>query len=264
MGTTYSATNVPIRHFRGGRNLATKAGDGPELSEILRDIYSYSSQSDVLRAGVGYIYQSGVTLDAETISIGTGATQEVYEFDTTAPPGAITAGRIRVGVSGGEGGTGAANSCTQLAAAINTNSSLVYARVVAGANIVALTPASVDITSVGNYALATTGVNTTVSAAAMVGGSTNPLRLALPLEYTVTAVDVARWLAGQYTPIATFPFTTQPDLYSITWDRAGSIGNAAAVQYRFAQVNSNYWVLEVLDGAAIFLAADLIRFVIAV
>jgi predicted secreted protein len=69
-------------------------------------------------------FAAGVS-DAETVTIGT----DVYEFDTAAAPGAVTAGRIRVDVSGG---AGAAAAETALVAAINGNDNSVVTAVGSG------------------------------------------------------------------------------------------------------------------------------------
>jgi hypothetical protein len=98
----------------------------------------------------------------------------------------------------------------------------------------------------------------------MVGGSTDPVLLAFPAERAVTAEDVADWVLGDYVPVACFPFdqATAPKLYSIVWDRAGNIGTPATLQYLLERVNTNFWILSLLDGGAVLQAGDLIRVII--
>jgi predicted secreted protein len=73
----------------------------------------------------GTLTFAGGVSDGETVTIGT----DVYEFDTAAAPGAVTAGRIRVDVSGGAG-AGAAE--TALVAAITGNDASVVTAVGSG------------------------------------------------------------------------------------------------------------------------------------
>jgi hypothetical protein len=105
---------------------------------------------------------TGVGVDADTFTIGT----RVYELDTAATP-TITAGRVRVDISGG---ATAADVCAAIILAINNDASAVATAAAGAGDTVVITAITEDATT-GN-AIATTEAltNGTVTGATMAGG----------------------------------------------------------------------------------------------
>jgi hypothetical protein len=83
-------------------------------------------------AATGTLTFTDVGIDGETVTIGS----HVYEIDTAADPGAITAGRYRVNCSGG---ASAAQTATALIAAITANTASLFSAATGGAGVVTIT-----------------------------------------------------------------------------------------------------------------------------
>jgi len=134
------------------------------------------------RPAVGTLRIAANVADAETVSIG----GEVYEFDSAADPGAITAGRIRVNVVAGLTPTIASAA---LVAAIHANT-----RQNLRATAISVNEVLVEQLDGVPLALAETmgGASNAWDAATMVGGSTADVFKGLALvSKAVTAQDVA-------------------------------------------------------------------------
>ena len=113
-------------------------------------------------------------------------------------------------------------------------------------------------------ALATTGANLVVSAAATVGGAAAAVRSVYTFVRTITAADVTVLSDANGTvAIGAIPSTTQPTFFqaqAIT--AAGLVKYLDDTEFLWVQPNANYWVLTAVDagGGAVGLAAgDTVR-----
>lgn len=206
---------------------------------------------------VGYIYFDDVGNDTGTVTID----GRVYELDTDSD----TTGDVDVDISADQT---ADATCTALVSAINGDSARTVDAVAmagnadtnAGVMLIARSPGE-EIT------LATDATNGTVSAAALTGAKTETSLRLQPFKYTVTAADVTQLATtgGNSIAIAGFPSDVAPLLPSVLV--RGSAGAwvvpVATVLFAFRQVNSNFFVLEVDDGAATLSADDIISGLIA-
>uniref|UniRef100_A0A6H1ZN17 Uncharacterized protein n=1 Tax=viral metagenome TaxID=1070528 RepID=A0A6H1ZN17_9ZZZZ len=200
------------------------------------------------RYSVGYVRFSGVTADAQTVTI----QGRVYEFDIG---GAVAPGSVAVDISGGASAT---QSVTALVAAINGD---------AGASVEALADTAgaccvlIGKAAVTAFTLATTCINGVVSGAAMVGGVAAGDRFFVEGSYTVTAADVTAWAAGDEVPILGMddPGAT-PDIgYVQVMDATGGFGALPGLVARVAQIDANNWVLLLADPLVTLAATDVIR-----
>ena len=125
---------------------------------------SYSKAANAGRRFSNVLRIASNVADAETVTIG----NEVYEMDTTAYPGAITAGNIRVDCSSGVTPTIAGAS---LVAAINANSQQgIVAKVISANEVLIATKVGVAGRQIA-CAETLAGANNAWAAAAMYGGA---------------------------------------------------------------------------------------------
>jgi hypothetical protein len=111
----------------------------------------------------GTLTFTGVVADGQIVTIGT----RVYEFDTAVAPGAITAGRVRVDVSGG---VTAPQAVTALVAAITGDASAVVTALDGAGDTVAVT-ATAWGTAPNAYATTTTCANASWAKVTLEGGT---------------------------------------------------------------------------------------------
>ena len=212
------------------------------------------------RAAVGYYYTTGVVADTNIVTIGT----RVYEFDTAAAPGAITAGRVRVDVNNPADVTADA-AITALVTAINGDvlspvdaiAWIDNSDVTAGCTLVARTEDNL------NHALAQATANGVVSGATLQGGAVPAAHGIGGGTYGVTAADVVTLAraAGSGNEIVIGAITTvnQPTITSLLCQTAaGAVKALATVTFTLRQVNGNFWALTVEDGAAVLANGDVI------
>jgi hypothetical protein len=110
-------------------------------------------------AATGTVTFSGSVSDGDIVTIGT----RVYEFDTAANPGAITAGRVRVNVNGG---ATASAAVTALVTAITGDTSAVVTAVDGALDTVVVTAKTTYSGAAGNAIVFTkTGANIAVDGA---------------------------------------------------------------------------------------------------
>ena len=212
------------------------------------------------RAAVGYYYTTGVVADTNIVTIGT----RVYEFDTAAAPGAITAGRVRVDVNNPADVTADA-AITALVTAINGDvlspvdaiAWIDNSDVTAGCTLVARTEDNL------NHALAQATANGVVSGATLQGGAVPAAHGIGGGTYGVTAADVTALAlaAGNEVVIGALTTTRQPTITSLLCQTAAGVVKAlATVTFTVRQVNGNFWALTVEDGAAVLANGDIIAF----
>jgi len=210
---------------------------------------------DVGRACIGYVYCTGDVADTELVTIN----GRTYEFDNDS----TSTGDVAVDVTGD---LTADAAMTALAAAINGDgSAVVEARVMVGN---ADTGAGVYLVAKAaqgtNYTLSTDITNGgVVSAAAMTGAAAIANRDLWFGEYTVTAADATLLAlpAANEIPIAAVTSTTQPKLIGLTVrTSAGALKayEVATTTLIWTQVNTNFWVLVLNDGAAVLANGDII------
>ena len=210
------------------------------------------------RAAVGYIWTPGNAVDAEFITIGA----RVYEFDTAAAPGAITAGRVRIDVNAD---VTPDYAVAALVAAINGDADRVVdalawvgnTDVSSGCTLVARTEDNI------NHALAEATTNFVVSAATLQGGAVPSASGLGGGTYGVTAADVTALAlaAGNEVVIGAITTVNQPTITSLLCQTAAGVVKAlATVTFTVRQVNGNFWALTVEDGAAVLANGDVIAF----
>lgn len=212
---------------------------------------------DVGRLPVGWVRFVAAGVNAlDTITVTTGGIAQVWTATAGAP--ATNLEWQRSAVNG-------ANDATAFAARVNLNGQsnvrAVNMAVGGAVGVVALFTKRIDV---GNPALAesTAGARQIVSAAAFTGSTLSSDKLLCRGEYTVTAADVATWIAAG-TPeigIAAVPSTGQPVLTSFNIQVAGVFRSTATVSAIFRQSGVNEWVLAVEDAGAVMSAADVITF----
>jgi hypothetical protein len=123
-------------------------------------------------AATGVVTFSGSVSDGDIVTIGT----RVYEFDTAANPGAITAGRVRVDVSGG---ATASAAVTALALAITNDASAVVTGVDGTGDTVDITAKTTYSGAAGNAIVFTkTGTNIAVSGSGTLTNGADVLSIA--------------------------------------------------------------------------------------
>ena len=214
--------------------------------------------ADRTAAAVGWIsFNAPGTLDGEIVTLGA----RVYEFDTAAAPGAVTAGNVRVDVSGG---AGAAASLAALVLAVNADADREVDAVAAtgGGRLAGF----VSRTHVGDVAAALVCTTTVVACMISAGGT---LRAAeTPQEYTgVRGVSIiplgagGRLALGDTIPIAAIAATTRPDwlqvqAYNPAVNLLAPRPLPATVTFEWIQANTNRWLLEVADSAATLVDGD--------
>jgi hypothetical protein len=113
-------------------------------------------------AATGTLTFTDVGIDTETVTIGS----HVYEIDTAADPGAITAGHYRVNCSGG---ASAAQTATALIAAITANTASLFSAATGGAGVVVIT-AKTKGTAANGVATTETCTNASWGAAVTASG----------------------------------------------------------------------------------------------
>lgn len=209
------------------------------------------------RGGIGCLLLAGDTAAGESFDIGT----ETWTFVVGAPAAQFEVTESLAG--------GAAVAAANIVAALNDaafGSDLVSAHVVAGSNCVALVP--LDVTGIaGNYVL-DAALTAQMTDQDMQSGAADAFQGAYPLTYVITAEDVTRWAAGEFRPVACYPFTDQPNLISMLFVRPNGaaydeIGSTFTNRVRFAASDNGYWVMELLDPAPPdFQADDELRMVI--
>lgn len=202
---------------------------------------------------VGYFYFDGVGVVQKSVVID----GRDYEADG----GAGITGDVLVDITADQT---ADATCTAYVTAINADSLRTVDAVAmagnadtnAGVMLIARSPGK-EIT------LTTDQTNGVVSAAALTGAKTTTSQNLMPFTYTVTAADVTQLATtgGNAIAICGIPATSAPVLQSLTV--LGSAGAwvvpVATVVAAFTQVNSNYYVLHVDDGAATLSEGDVIR-----
>jgi len=213
--------------------------------------------ADRTPAGAGWLAFTGGTLDTELVTLGS----RVYEFDTAAAPGAVTAGNVRVDVSGGATAT---QSAVALLAAVNGDADReVDAVIMSNGDVVGF----VSRTHVGDVAAAL--VCTTTVAASVVSAGGTLLAADTPQEYTgcrgvsaLPAGAAAVFGAGDSVPVAAIDSATRPDWLQVQAYTPG-VGNllapvplVATVTFEWIQANAGRWVLEVADNAATLTDGD--------
>lgn len=219
---------------------------------------------DVGRVGTQHFYLTGVVADAQTVTFGT----RIYEFDTTADPGAIVAGRVRVAVVADQTADAA---ITALVTAMNADASREgdaaawagNSDTTSGAHFV-----EKSLTGV-NPALATTCVNGVVGAAATTGAAALANRDAFAFRRTIVAQDVttlarldgAAAVIGEI-DVMGIPVTSEPSTYIVQVKRPNGtrLGLVAdqTIEFDWVQLNANYWMLKCLDPLAVLAATDVI------
>lgn len=210
---------------------------------------------DLGRACIGYVYCTGAAADTELVTIN----GRTYEFDTDS----TSTGDVAVDISGDATADAA---MTALAAAINGDgSAVVEAKVMVGnADTGAGVYLVANTAQATNYTLTTDITNGgTASAATLAGAAAVAQRDFWFDEYTVTAADVTllALAAANEIPIAAVTSTTQPKLCGLTVRTSAGAFKAYEVATTTAiwnQVNSNFWVLVVNDGAALLASGDVI------
>lgn len=159
----------------------------------MKTLSNVKNQLAANRPSVNILRLASNVADTETITIG----GEVYEFDTAAAPGAITAGRIRVDVNAGVTPTIASAA---LVAAINTNNKQRLRATAISVNEVAVE--CLDGTALP-CAETLAGANNAWEAAAMYGGtSADSFRGVAMASKAASAQDVALTALRFF-----FPFT---------------------------------------------------------
>jgi hypothetical protein len=202
----------------------------------------------VAQYSVGWFRLSGVTADAQTVTI----QGRVYEFDTG---GAVAPGSVLVDVSGG---VTAALSAVALAATVNGDSGAVVEALVdtAGTGVVLIGKAATTA-----FTLATTCLNGVVSGAALVDGRALAAHHFAFSEHVVTAADVTAWAAGNEVAVCGMddPGTAPTLAHFSAADSTGGFSSLAGLAYRVARVNANNYVVLVSDTLAVLAATDVIR-----
>ena len=123
-------------------------------------------------AATGIVTFNGAVSDGNIVTIGT----RVYEFDTAADPGAITAGRVRVNVSGG---ATASAAVTALVTAITGDASAVVTAADGALDTVDLTAKTTYSGTAGNAIIFTkVGTNIAVDGAGTLTNGADALTLA--------------------------------------------------------------------------------------
>jgi hypothetical protein len=229
--------------------------------------------ADIGAATKTHLRIAGAVTDGDRVSLN----GRIYEFDTTAPPGAIGAGAdVRVGVSGGEGGTGAANAAAQLTAALNADAARSFdAVVLAGTGIMAL-----------NGRVTTTGADYATTApvdaggvliwksAASVGAADPAAQDYVQGQHILDAADVATLavtLGTSEIVIGTFPKSgiTTPRIRAASAFRpAGAYADPillAGAHFAWRQSNNNLWLLCYTEPAAgaLLQALDVLSFTVS-
>ncbi|MFH1496563.1 MAG: hypothetical protein ABII82_01940 [Verrucomicrobiota bacterium] len=208
-----------------------------------------------------YVRMTGNGVDANTLSIvstrtGHPTVTRVYELDTAAAPGAITAGRVRVDISGG---ATAAQTVTALVAAINGDGDRVCEAVDIGGDVCALIAMTTDSQLTATVVL-TNGV---LSAAAAVGAQAEVGFGLTPINYTATAENVTAWAVPAQVTVGGIESTATPIVVSACIvSAAGGIKSAATVDVIPTQVNGNNWLIAVGDAGATMANTDLLRLLI--
>lgn len=224
---------------------ASAGGPGPN-SYVVND-----GQLDV-----SYVYQSGNGVDGNLLTIVSTedgvATTRIYELDTAAAPGAVTAGNVRVDISGG---AGAAATITALVAAINADGNRVCNAVDIGGDAAALVALRTGQALTATETLANGALGN-----ATFPGSAGTVPLSIDAQsYTVTAQDVTTWASGATSevPIGAVRSTSQPTLVSLNrFTAAGGVGSPVTMDAVWRQANSDAWVLCVTDPGAICAATN--------
>lgn len=123
-------------------------------------------------AATGTVTFSGSVSDGDIVTIGS----RVYEFDTAANPGAITAGRVRVNVNGG---ATASAAVTALVLAITNDTSAVVTAADGTGDTVDLTAKTTYSGAAGNAIVLTkTGTNIAVSGSGTLTNGADKLSIA--------------------------------------------------------------------------------------
>lgn len=242
--TVHATAGRVLISAHGTQGFAPNDFDSDRLTDKMM---RYSGES-----GTGWVYIRGAVSDGDRIVVNA----RVYEFDTAVPPGVIGAGAdVRIGVSPGEGGTGAANATAQAVAAINADASRVVDAIALGGNQFALIALAAG--TGGNYTLTNpvdAGGIIDVSAANLAGGTAVAVRTQLTKAHTLTAADVAM-LAGvlgtNEVVIAGFPSTSTPVIVAATArSSAGVPVSLVNARIRVVQANTNFWVALYREPAA--------------
>lgn len=208
--------------------------------------------------GVGYIYATGVAINAETVSIH----GRNYEFDTAAAPGSVVAGNIRVDVNADQT---ADYACDALVAAINADTGgSVYALAWAGNSDVSAGVTLLARTAqTTNYALVEATTNFQVSAALMTGAGMPALHGLHGARYTVTARDVLAWaLAGGDEVVIGCAATSLVPFVGVAscFTAGGAVKDLATVIVGLRQVNVGYYAITVEDPGAVLADTDIIAY----
>lgn len=191
---------------------------------------------------VGWIRFTGISVDAETITIG----GRVYEFDDDST---YTSGHVQVDVSGS---TAAAASATAFVAAVNADTHSGVTAVLLDTDTVGLIA---DSDGDDSISLAEATTNMVISAAALTDGVDAAELRVFGNQYTVTAADVTGWAAGDPVVIAAGEFANgAPNLTGVTLRDSNHqllTFTTANFAIYWRQVGStNVYYLQVLDGAA--------------
>lgn len=212
--------------------------------------------ADVAEMSKAYIYFTGNTADAQTVSIGA----MIFEFDDG---GGVVPGNIAV-APGGAGPWAAAASAVALVAAINAEPTCTAESVI-GADGVAALLAGKDVYTA--ITLGTTCPNGVVSAAAFQVGADGADQYGASGIYTVTADDVAKWLLGATHEVLVGAAEDVAGIVPLLADfricvvAAGvrTFRSPATIGYRIVQINTNSYALLVRDGGAVMAANDEIQ-----
>lgn len=209
---------------------------------------------------VGYLYVSGNSADAETITIGA----TVYTFNSLGAPGGTD---IVI-----PNGSNAAVTTAGIVTTINAHAARVVNAINLGGDVVGVVHRTPGVA--GNVAVAETMINGAWCGAAgvgpLVGGAAEALCSILPGTYTVTAQDVATLASNLGTAqivLGAFPSTTEPRVLSVVArTAAGAIIDLADGIFTVQQVNATWWALLYAEpaGGPLLAATNVVTFVLAV
>jgi len=220
-------------------------------------------------AGYSYLFLTGVSSNGETFDLN----GRSYELD---PLGVAAVGDLAITVADG---ANAAVTAAAIAAGVNADLSRTVDAIVLTAGVVNSIVGFVPIQTVGDlvgdgvaagYAVAETMANgdfrQNKAAADVFDNDGNPAAYhECSGTHVVTAQDVANWLDNAGVAIAGIPFTTAPVRvqYTVMSDlptAAGSlIVDAAGIEFRWRQANTNRWVLECVDLTPTLVAGNVIH-----